>query len=130
MPVRYWFEANIFRMEMEGEYSIQDAIDCFDEAFMDPAFPANARFLLDVSRADSLVRHTNSEMQQVLEHFILRSDRVGRKCALVAESPVNYGKMRMAAAWGQDQNVDVRVFRDQGEAVRWLKSAEKAPDTT
>jgi hypothetical protein len=121
MPVRYSFEDVIFKMVPEGEYSPQDMIDCFDTALADPAFPANARYLLDVSRADSLVKHTNSDMLQILGYFIPRSDRVGRKCALVAKPQVHYGKMRMAAAWGQDQGLDVRVFRVYEEAVRWLK---------
>jgi len=125
MPVSYSFEAQIFRMDLEGEYSPQDVIDRFDEAFADPAFPAGARFLMDVSRADSLVTHTNAEMLQILGHFIPRADRVGRMCALVAEPQVHYGKMRMAAAWGQDQNVDIRVFRVYEEAVRWLRGELK-----
>ncbi len=125
MPVSYSFEGIIFKMVAEGEYSTQDMIDCFDEALADPALPANARYLLDVSRADSLVKHTNAEMLQVLGHFIPISDRVGGMCALVAEPQVHYGKMRMAATWAQDQGLDARVFRVYEEAVRWLRGELK-----
>lgn len=120
MGVSYAFEGKVFRMDAEGVYPSQELIDTFDRALADPRFPRDARFLLDVTRSESLADRTVDELRKVVDHFGSRAGRVGRRCALVAESAVHYGLMRMAAAFSEGYGVETRVFRTKEEAVEWL----------
>lgn len=121
MAVTYVFDGNVFRMNLEGVYPPQEIIDTFDRALADPRFPNDARFLLDVTRSESLAGRTVDDLRRVVDHFGPRAGRVGRRCALVAQSAVHFGLMRMAAAFSETYGVDTRVFRTVKEAVDWLK---------
>jgi len=120
MAVVYAFEGNVFRMNLEGVYPPQEIIDAFDRAMADPRFPKNARFLMDVTQSKSLAGRTVDELHRVVDHFGPRAGKVGHRCALVAESAVHFGLMRMAAVFTETYGVDTRVFKTVEGAVEWL----------
>ena len=67
----------------------------------DPAFPPeNARLLLDVTRSKSLADRPVDDLRRVAEYLAKRGDRVGHRCAILAESDVHFGLMRMAVVHG------------------------------
>ena len=121
MPVSYSFNANILRMEFEGFYSSETIIESFEEALSDPQFPAhNARLLLNVNRSESLVDRSVDDLRRVAEYFAQRADRVGRRCAIVAETAVHFGLMRMAVVFADSYEAEARVFKKEDEAIQWL----------
>ena len=120
MGVKYKFDGNLLLMTLHGVCPVEDFIDTFDKALIDPAFPKNARFLLDVSASISLADRSVDELRQVVDHFGPRAGRVGRRCALVAQSPVHFGLMRIAVAFSELHGVTANVFRTVEDAVEWL----------
>jgi len=121
MPVSYSFNGNILRMEVEGHYPPDAIIDAFEKALADPAFPpSNARLLLNVNRSESLAERSVEDLRRVVAHFARMADRVGRRCAIVAEADLLFGLMRMAEAFAAMHDTEVRVFKKEEEAVSWL----------
>ena len=121
MPVSYSFNGNILRMEFEGLYPSSAIIEAFEEALADPAFPPqNARLLLNVNRSESLADRSVEDLRRVAECFAQRADRVGRRCAIVAESAVHFGLMRMAVVFAEMYDAEARVFKKEDEAILWL----------
>ena len=121
MAVSYRFVENILRLDLVGIYPPEDIINAFDRALEDPRFPAqNARFLLDVTRSESLADRSVDDLRRVAEYFAARADRYGRRCAILAESAVHFRLMRMAIVFAEVSSAEARVFKGEEEAVLWL----------
>ncbi len=121
MAVSYRFVENILRLDFVGVYPPDDIINAFDRALEDPRFPArNARFLIDVTRSESLADRSVDDLRRVAEYFASRSGRFGRRCAILAESAVHFGLMRMVVVFAEIKNAEARVFKDEEEAMAWL----------
>jgi uncharacterized protein (DUF2384 family) len=111
-------------MTFEGFYPSQAIIDSFEKALADPAFPPeNTRLLLDVNRSESLADRPVDDLRRVADYFARKADRVGRRCAIVAESAVHFGLMRMAVAFAEMYDAQARVFKNEEEAVEWLNQS-------
>jgi hypothetical protein len=122
MGVTYEFKSNLFVMTLAGISPVDEVIDTFDQALVDSSFPENARFLMDVSASESLADRTVDELRHVVDHFSARAGRVGNRCALVAQSPVLFGMMRMAMVFSEMHGVNTSVFKSVDEAAEWLKN--------
>jgi hypothetical protein len=121
MAVTYSFQENILRMNCEGIYPSDAIIEAFESALADPAFPPeNARLLLDVTRSKSLADRPVDDLRRVAEYLAKRGDRVGHRCAILAESDVHFGLMRMAVVFAELYQAHARVFKTEDEAVIWL----------
>ena len=121
MAVSYRFMENILRIDLVGVYPSDAIINAFDRALEDPRFPnQNARFLLDVTRSESLAERSVEDLRRVAEYFAKRSGRMGRRCAILAESAVHFGLMRMAIVFAEKYEAEARVFKSEEEAVLWL----------
>lgn len=120
MAVTYTFQGSIVRMDFVGVYSSQDIIDTFDKALADPDFPGNARLLLDVTCSESLAERSVDDLRRVAEYYGQRAERAGRRCAILAQSDVHFGLMRMAVVFTEAYDAEVRVFKVEDEAVQWL----------
>ena len=120
MPVDYSFDGKLFRMIFVGSYTTQELRNAFETALKDPAFPEDARFLMDVTQSDSLASRPAEEIQDVADFLGPRASRVGNRCAIYAPRPVQYGMMRMAQVFGETHGVETVVFSDQEEALEWL----------
>ena len=121
MGITYKFKSNLFVMTLDGVCPMDEVMDTFDRALVDSAFPENARFLMDVSASESLANRTVEELRQVVDHFSARAAKIGNRCALVAQSPVLFGMMRMAMVFSEMHGVNTSVFKSVDEAAEWLK---------
>jgi hypothetical protein len=121
MAVSYRFVENILRLDLVGVYPPDDIFNAFDRALEDPRFPPkSARFLIDVTRSESLADRSVDDLRRIAEYFASRSGRLGRRCAILAESAVHFGLMRMAVVFAEMSNVEARVFKVEDEALLWL----------
>jgi hypothetical protein len=66
MPVSYHFAGRLFRLACVGEYTVSELKKAHDDALEDPRFPEDARFLIDVSQAASLVTRRADEIRDVV----------------------------------------------------------------
>lgn len=128
MPVRYEFSGNLFRVNLEDTYTIDEMMNSFMEALNDPLFPENARFLMDVRKSSVLAERTYQDIRTVANLFAEHSARVGGCCAIVADQKVHYGLSRMGATLAEFKGARVEVFKDISEAILWLDSYSNIPD--
>jgi hypothetical protein len=122
MSVSYAFFGNVLRMDLEGVYPPEDVVESFRRALNDPEFPENARLLIDVTRSQSLADRHAEELKGVVDAFASVIQQVGNRCAILAQSDVHYGLMRMAGAFADLHDAEARVFKSEDEAIRWLNS--------
>lgn len=122
MGAKYEFKGSLFVLTLSGVCPIDDVIDTFDRALVDPDFPDGARFLMDVSASESLAERTVEEVRRVVDHFSTRAAKVNNRCALVARTPVHFGMMRMAMAFSEMRGVKTSVFKSAREAEEWLNT--------
>jgi hypothetical protein len=101
---------------------VDEATDTFDRALLDSSFPESARFLMDVSASTSLADRSVAELRRVVDHISVRSCRMGNRCAIVADTPVLFGMMRMAMVFGELHGVNSSVFRSVDAATEWLEN--------
>ena len=120
MPVRYEFEGQLFRMSFEGSYSTDEVLEAYTAALADPAFPSDARFLMDVTRSTSLAKRTSEDIQRVADFLGPQAGRIGSRCAIYAAEPIHFGLMRMAQVFGETHGVETAVFYEVAPALEWL----------
>ena len=122
MPVRYTFSGNLFTLIMDGSYSIEDIKKTFLVALDDPSFPKNVKFLYDVRKSTILSTRPSEDIKKVAQYYVEYSDKVGRKCAVIASKPVHYGLCRMGASFAEIKGAFVEVFSDEKKALAWLNA--------
>jgi hypothetical protein len=127
MPVHYTLDGTLFRMDFEGSYTTEEVKQVFAAALEDPAFPEDARLLMDVTQSTSLASRPAEEIQGVADFLGPRAARVGNRCAIYAREPVKFGLMRMAQVFGETHGVETSVFSELEPALEWLGAPRQAP---
>jgi hypothetical protein len=122
MPVKYRFSKNLFIVTLKGSYTPEEMMTTFLKALDDPSFPKNAQFLMDVRESSELGKRDVGVIRAVAQFFATHSERVGYRCAIVANKTVHYGQSRMAAAFAEIDGATVEVFIEVDDAISWLKS--------
>lgn len=110
-----------------GHYGADELTAHLDRHVDDPALPPDARILLDLRESESVKDRSVGTLREMADYFVARAPRFGNRAALVVEGALRYGLMRMAAAWVEVHGVDAQVFRDEGEARRWLLGERPPP---
>lgn len=122
MPVRCEITGKILRMNLEGSHTPQDMKDALISAIEDPSFPEGVKFLLDVRLSSDLANRSLEEVKDVAEFFARNSEKVGRRCAVVASEPLHYGLTNMGASFANLIGAEIEVFLDIRKAISWLES--------
>ncbi|NUO65304.1 MAG: hypothetical protein HOQ11_03255 [Gemmatimonadaceae bacterium] len=121
MPVAYDFTNGVLRLTTEGASAPADVAAAMDAAIADDACPALRGLLLDARGSTTAARRSSLEIRAIAENVASQADRFGGRLALLAQTDVVYGLMRMGEVWVQaGGRVRSRVFRDEGEALAWL----------
>ena len=120
MAVTYFFDGRILRLAFMGDYSADDILSVADRAFADPALPREVRLLVDVTRSRSLAGRSAGELRTAVDHFRPWRSRIGNRSAVLVGSPLQFGLIRMAMAFGEKHGFTARIFRTEAEAVDWL----------
>ena len=120
MPVRCSIKQGVLKVELEDESTPDDVIREFVATINDPTCPPSVKLLVDVTRSATLATRSTEEIRRVAEALAPYTERVGRRCAVVAQSDVHFGLSRLGSVYSEDVGVKVEVFRDVGEAMEWL----------
>jgi hypothetical protein len=121
MPVAYDFTNGVLRLTMEGASSPADVVAAMQAAIADDARPELRGLLLDARGSTTAAKRSSAEIRLIAEEVARRADDFGGRLALLANSDVVYGLMRMGEVWVQAEGrVRSRVFRDEAEALAWL----------
>jgi hypothetical protein len=120
MPVRCSIKQDLLRVELIGECSPDEVIREFVTTIDDPSCPRSVMLLVDVTRSVSLATRSTEEIRRVAEALAPYTQRVGGRCAVVAQSDVHFGLSRLGSVYSEGVGVKAEVFRDVGEAMEWL----------
>jgi len=125
MPVSYEIRDAVLRLNLDGEYEPESVLQTFLDAIADPKCPKRVDLLVDVSRSASLAKRAPGEIQTVAESLGPFGERIGGRCAIVANDDLQFGLTRMGSAYSGSVGVDVQVFRDPEAALAWLAADAK-----
>jgi len=121
MAVTYSIHEGLLTMELAGSYVSADVVRQFLRAMNDPTCPPQVALLVDVSRSESLATRPTEEIRTVAEFLGPYAERIGGRCAVVAEPNVQFGLSQMGSVYSEGVGVTTRVFRIREEALEWLK---------
>ncbi|MEZ5066209.1 MAG: hypothetical protein R3B81_15895 [bacterium] len=124
MPLRIRIENPIVYADFEGETTDAEILTEIHRVWADPALPISFGLLIDVRRSESLGRRSPEKIQSLVSLLIPYVDRFRRRFAVVVAEDVQFGMVRMAAAFADFQHISIEVFRDLDSARAWLDREE------
>jgi len=129
MPVTYHIDTarKIIRTTCSSPVQFEEVIEHFQTLKKDPACIGQLDVVLDVSEADALpdssqLGSVKAELAGIREHVEFGV------CAIVASRDAMFGMMRMFEVFAGPYFRAIRVFRESGEAEKWLASQRAALD--
>ena len=118
MPCSYEIEDGIVFTEVTGEVTVEEQKEFSRTWLADPDLPSPLLVCRESVDLDSLT----AEMVKDSAKFTSTLDIPdGSRLAIVVDSDVAYGMSRVYEAWTAELNVDIRIFRDRDEAIKWLR---------
>lgn len=106
----------LVRTTARGELTRADLRAHYERLLADPAFDATFRQLTDV-RAVDRISVSDLEIQEAADEMMFNP---GSRRAIVATDSLAFERSAVFAALASRYGQNVRVFRDIGEAERWL----------
>lgn len=122
MPVIYRFDTNIVVLEMVGECSMEELRQSILNPINDPQFPTQSCLMTNLTESQSINKRSTEEVRAMAQHIASMGERFSNRIALVAQSDLPYGLMRMSSVGSEERGVKSAVFRTIEEAGRWLAS--------
>ena len=126
MPVTYQIDrANrLVHTTCTGPITLADVIDHFRTLEQDPACPDCVDVLLDVQEGTTVPK--SAELRDVAREIARIRGRVQfGVCAIVANTDILFGMMRMFEVFAEDYFHETQAFRTVGEAEAWLALQRK-----
>lgn len=128
MPVLYDFVHDVLFLSAVGPSNHGDGAAALDAALGDPDRPSVLRgVVLDATLSATVMRRTYVEMRDGASDFAKRADAFGGRVALIGESDIAFGVLRIGDAHLQSAGVDSRVFRNAADAAKWLATPRDGP---
>jgi hypothetical protein len=102
-----------------GKFSDEEMLNCIENVVADPAFKPEFNHLADLRDVDEFEpRSTEIRTRAYRDHDSVRLN--ASRIAIVSSSDLVYALSRMYATLMEGASVSVRVFKDIGEARKWL----------
>lgn len=127
MPIRTRYDEALgtFFVTIEGDVTEEELVRFAKETAPDPALPQGRRELIDL-RKTSATGIPSRALRSVAEAFGAHDQFPERtRVAMVASEDWIFGLSRMYQAYRDESKLQLRVFRDMGEARRWLELPEE-----
>ncbi len=119
MPYSYKIEDGIVFTKVTGEVTVEGEQNEFPRTWLaDPDLPSP----LLVCREEVDLDYLTAEVVKGSAKFASTLNIPdGSRLALVVDSDVAYGMSRVYEAWTAELNVEIGIFRDRDEAIKWLR---------
>jgi hypothetical protein len=122
MPFTYRIDstADILFLKSEGVVTQPERLETLRACTNDPGYGTTSRTLMDVSTATSVP--TFSELRELVGFLQGPLAKVGpRRVAIVALGDVSFGVARQFQALLGSAPASIQVFRNEDEALEWLR---------
>ena len=114
----FTIKENVAIVKIEGQLSLEELLEANRKLAQDGRFIYNRR-LWDLR--ECFVNFSVEELQTIA-NFGDHADYRDAKVALLVATDLSYGLSRMFQAFRKSEHTHVAVYRDEGEAMRWLLS--------
>jgi hypothetical protein len=112
---------NLLVVVFDGSVTDEDLLKYARHALENPDVPSGHDELIDLRAVQDGGQISSHALRRVADMFTRTDETPERtRVALVASSDVSYGLSRMYQAFRSDSPLDLRVFREMGEARAWL----------
>ncbi len=122
MPGRYTFDGALLRLTFEDETPLDDVRQLMDDALADPICSPRPNLLVDMRGSTSFAKLSAEGVRRGAAIFAERHEELGARFAVVTATPVQYGLMRMDEATADFGDLEIQIFGDIEEAMRWAGS--------
>ena len=118
----YVIESDFVRVTMGETVDATIIGDAAEHLTNDPAYTERMNLLIDDRRNKVPIHPT--EARKAAQLMTRYPGRFGPRFAFLVNSTVQYGMIRIFGALVQHQGLLVRPFRDEADAVAWLRENE------
>jgi hypothetical protein len=132
MPVNteFRFDANLIIHRISGEFGVQEFRTTTSEELGHPEFRPGMDALWDFTQAD-ISKVTSDDVRTMVQRMqqVSRQRGSGYRIAIVAPDDLTFGLSRMYEAQSAGLDREIRVFRDEKEALAWLAEPRQQKDS-
>jgi hypothetical protein len=129
MPVTWEIRNSILLVTLAGDYGFDEPMSAVAQAMADPGFRKGTPLLID-ARLSTSRRSSEDFRQRSLWMASLQAKGLASRCAVVINGQLHQlGMARMAATHLDLRGMELEIFTDLNEAVRWLSEATPASQT-
>jgi hypothetical protein len=125
MPLRYSFDEAIAVIHMSGEYSTVELRDAVLRALSDPACPPKPGLLCDLRGSESIKGRNADDVQGMARFLASLRSRLGGRVAMLVDSNVAFGMMRLGASAIPEEGLKGQIFRELPAARAWLLGGDR-----
>jgi hypothetical protein len=111
------------RVTLSGHVTVEDLLAIVDRQAAEGTWPYALWY--DARRIRKAAPGHADEVRRVLHHVVATSATHGARgpVAIVTDQPADYEMVRAYSQLGATARITVEVFRDPGDAERWLEAA-------
>lgn len=106
--------------EASGQLNHKDLLDIIDTLVKHPDYEPNYNEIWDLRKVNDLKTFFGETRQRVENEKVLRKLKKPNRDALVVANQVHYGIARQYALLAQSIPLDVGIFYDFKEAMKWV----------
>jgi hypothetical protein len=107
-------------VRLGGSVTVEDLLSIIDRQAAESTWHYSLCY--DARHITKEAASTIEEVRRVLRHTVETSAKHGERgpVAIITDKPADYNIVRMYSALGAPQRINVEVFRDPADALRWL----------
>lgn len=128
MPITYQRDDERCRIDVRltGLVTVADLLAIVDRQAAESTWHYSLCY--DARHVTKEAASTVDEVRRVLRHTVQTSAVHGERgpVAIITDKPADYNIVRMYSALGAPQRINVEVFRDPADAIRWLDFVDAA----
>jgi hypothetical protein len=126
MPVASAFDGDVAVVQMAGEYTPADIRLAISTLFAAPRPRPVTGLVFDVRESSVLPRRTAKDIRAMAAFLAHVGPLYGSRLALVADTDLGFGLMRMGGADVDAAGVETMTFRTADAALAWLRGVPPA----
>ncbi len=123
MPVQVEITDDVLVLRMQGFYEPADIRAALLAGLDDAPAQSLRGLLFDVRASEVLVDRPTEQVREMARFLAGHGRRFGDRLALLADADYAYGLMRLGSVFVEQAGVATSVFREEAEALRWLRHA-------
>ena len=123
MPVTYSFLENAVWFKLSGDVLPAQFSEEIDKAVADEHFRLQMFIFFDLG--DYTRSPTAEELRERVRFLKALGEKISLTVVMLVSSDFRYGLARMFENYAELNSVEVEIFREEAQAIKWLKEHKK-----